>query len=260
MNLRSIVAALAVLCSLVAAGTAQGSAGAAAQVPLLAISAPAAMTIRGPDGKPVHFWQVRITNRYHAAATAYAVSYVTPLPFGFSSRGSRWFDAIPGVHLISPLAPGAQVPLTVPWHGGRVPSVKDRCVIYADGSVAGNLSLVGHFMSARAVFQAELPSTIARLQSIAQGSGGSRAEAVRYFERQSEVERRVLRTFDPKGRHPNPPARIALSVVATLTYSQQDMQAAAAVLARTMATWQAQLAASRPRLPQIAFSPGHRGS
>ncbi|TAN24604.1 MAG: hypothetical protein EPN33_02235 [Acidobacteria bacterium] len=249
--------ALAVVCSLAGAGAAQVASPAGAPVPLLQISTPVATTIRGPNGRQIHFWKVLITNRYHAPATAYAVSYVTRLPFGFSSQGSRWFDAIPGIHLMPPLAPRAQVPLTVPWHSGRVPAVTDRCVIYADGAVAGNLSLVGHFMSARAVFLAELPSTIARLQSIAGGSGGNRGAAVRYFERQSVVERRVLSTFDPKGRHPRPPARIALSVVATLTYSQHDMEAAAGVLAQTMTTWRSQLAASRPRLPQIAFSPGH---
>lgn len=255
MNGRPALGVLALLVFLAGAAAAQAPVPPPAPrspVPPLRISAPVPMSLHAPNGTLIRFWKVLLTNDYHAPATAYAVSYVTHLPLGFSSRGSRWFDALPSVRLTPPLAPAASVSLTVPWHGGRIPVVTDRCVIYADGAVAGNLNLVGHFMSARAVFLAELHSLVARLQTIAQRPGANRATIVSEFRRQAVIEERALQIFDPKGIHPRSPARVAESVLATYTHSQRNVQDIATVLARTMTDWQVQLASSRPRLPEIA--------
>lgn len=216
--------------------------------PLLACSAPALVTRNTPRG-PVSTWKVEITNRYRYPVTAYGIE------FSYAGRpgGGKYDDSIPGNEgLRPPLPPGGSAAIFLPGKNPTPPTVVNTGVIYADGATGGDPAVIAHFLRVRAVFLAEMPSTIERLQAIAADPGADLSSVVAHFQQQEQEAETLIRSQETLPKlHVAP--RVAGSIVANFRVPNVRIQDSAAAMARIFTKWKVQLDESQPKLPTVAF-------
>lgn len=205
------------------------------QAPLLQVSAATEVA---------HGWRVLLTNNYTSAVTAYALR--TP------GGAVKWEDSIPGDLGLRPqLSPHGTGSVFVPGGSSNPAIVENTAVIYADGTSAGDPSVVAEFLHIRTLFLAEIPGAIARLEAAAADPGATRSLLVGEFHQQAQSNLPALRN----GMAGPVSDRVSDDVAATLADpNNRDLQETAGSLAATLTRWRQQLKQSLPRL-QTASPP-----
>lgn len=220
----------------------------AAQAPTLRVSAPIHAQIRLANGIVAHSWEVLLTNDYSAPVTAYVVA-----PSADGRTRTIIQDTLPGDRPLSPpLPPGETASIVASGGGHPTPTVTDVAVIYADGATAGRPEAIAALLHVRAVYLAELPLVIKRLNAIGQDPGSDRNALTAHFQRLKAAEAGLLN--NPLNPHQRP--KIALSLITTLTapsLSNQSVQADARSFIAIFSRWHSQLEHSLPKLPTISF-------
>ena len=232
------------VCLLLFAITARG------QAPRLAISSPTLVSHQTAHGA-THLWQVLLTNHARSAVTAYAITYDGGLPQQGGHGGLRWDDSVPGSAGLHPaLPPGGTAPIFLPARGATPPVVENTAVIYADGTTAGDPAVLAHFLKVRAVYLAELPQTISRLQAIAADPGADRAAVLAHFQQQETAEKQSMQDTVLGPRLP----RVAGTVVVNLNHSPgSSVQSVASTVSRMLQKLLVQLQQSRPAPEAVTF-------